>query len=104
MSKDEFIEYIDNIEYQFEIDDKYITDLGHVFPNAFTANMMYDNHYILDSLIKLLAETLKDENGWIDWYIYETHFGKDTNVVKNENESETIIDSPSKLYDLIVIQ
>lgn len=63
-------------------------------------NMLtFDRHISL--IIDLMVDLYKDDGDWIEWYIYNTNFGKESNKVilneGSENEEEVIVDSVEKL-------
>lgn len=58
-------------------------------------------------LVKLLQYVFNDEASWIDWWCWETDFGRDWDLsrlyyTENDREVELIIDSAEKLYDFLV--
>ena len=76
MTKELFIEAIEAIRLQEEHDNNYIDLLSKVFPDAFEANLLYDNSFIKGGLLKLLSELMHDNGEWIEYFIYELDYGK----------------------------
>lgn len=74
ISRKIFLECIKSIEKQFSIDRKCSEAFKVILPNDYTTT--YDNSSIIDTFIKLLKELTKDEDEWIDYYIYELDFGR----------------------------
>ena len=100
MTKELFIETINIIKKQYDIDYDRAENLGKVFTNAFTVNLIPDN--ILDiQLIKILkAET--DDTDWIEYFIYELDFGEkyeDGSIT--ENGKNIKLKTPEDLWELL---
>jgi hypothetical protein len=51
-----------------------------------------------NELVLLLEEFFEDDKGLIEWWCFETSFGRDSNV--NERDGHAI-DTAEKLYDLL---
>lgn len=58
ISRDLFIETMETLQKQQEHDIDFCNKLGKVFPNAYKADLIYDNSIIKSALIKLLNEVM----------------------------------------------
>jgi hypothetical protein len=108
MNKELFIEAIEAIEKQIDSDVEVSKHLGRAFPNAFEANLLPDNRYLQDALIRVLQEEMNDtelcEHGlsWIEYYIWELKFGKENYHLKvTHNGKEIKMSNASELYDFL---
>lgn len=56
----------------------------------------------MEDYIALLSLAVGDENNcWINWYVFECDFGANPHAA-HINGKEIIVDSPQKLYDIIL--
>jgi len=102
MTKERFIYSINAIEKQIRHDDKFAEQLGKAFPTAFTANLNYDNHYVIEALLKVLEEEMNDKGEWIGWFCYDTDFGKRSDSLTAYEGNKVIpMDNASDLYDFL---
>lgn len=103
MKKETFIEAIEAIENQLRYDIEFSNKLGDAFPNAFQANLLPDNHFLSNALIKVLQEVMNDNENWIAWFCYETDFGNESYRLQayDENKKPIKMDNASDLYDFI---
>ena len=76
MNKLLFVETINAIKSQYEHDTKCSEAFKLILPNDYTSS--YDNHWVINQLIKLLQIEFKDnhKDSWIEYFIYELDFGK----------------------------
>lgn len=106
MKKQTFIEAIEAIENQYNYDKKVAENLSKAFPNAFKANLLPRNHYLSNVLMKILQEEMNDteifiyDMGYIEWYCWETDFGKVRNTFV-VGESRIKIKNAGELYDFL---
>jgi hypothetical protein len=106
MTKELFIESIDIIKKQYLYDIECSELINKVYGNAFNANLLYDNHLLLNQLIKVLKDDIKDYSDTIEYFIYELEFGN-----KCKGDSITLKDGTKidlhdagKLYDYLISQ
>lgn len=96
ISKEEFVEVINEIKEAMELWDK-IEDL--------TANSSCQVGCQLEitheaTVIRLLELLTFDEYEYIQWWIYETDFGKERTEIYNSDDSVYVdIKTPEDLYD-----
>lgn len=103
MKKETFVQAINTIEKQMKLDVEISESLGRAFPNAHTANLLPENHIIIEAFMDLLRDEMDDKDDWIGWFCYEIDFGErsdnlgafdmDGNKIKIENAED--------LYDMI---
>lgn len=101
-----FIETINAIDKQDDWDILNAERLSDVHTNAFTGNLIYNNSYLQNALIKLLQVEFKDEhtNSWIEYYCWELKFGKNYTDGCVTRKDKTIVDisDAGKLYDWLI--
>lgn len=105
-SKELFVETIEKIKQQYEHDLQCSEKLKDIFPNAFTANLMYENHLIMNQLIKLLQVQFNDENehSWIEYFMWELDFGvKNVKFKARDKDGNNIpLSNSEELYDFLI--
>ncbi|MEA2041152.1 MAG: hypothetical protein U9N85_01180 [Bacteroidota bacterium] len=109
MTKELFIEAVNAIEKQIRYDIEVSKNLGKVFPNAHSANLLPENHYINNVLIKVLQEEMGDtelcEHGqtWIEWFCFETDFGNESWRLNAYDENKQLIkmSNAAELFDYL---
>lgn len=103
MERELFIDAINAIEQQIRYDIEFSNKLGEAFPNAHTANLLPDNHFICNALIKVLREVMNDNENWIEWFCFETDFGKKSYRLQAFDEFKKLIklDNAADLYDFL---
>jgi len=108
MEKKLFIESIESLKKQYEYDIEVSKKLSEVFPNAFDANLLYDNHFINNALMKVLQVENNDlelcEHGqsWIEYFCFELDFGAKykAGMVKDKGKDIDFSDA-GKLWDYL---
>ncbi|MDY3521333.1 hypothetical protein PG614_02465 [Riemerella anatipestifer] len=106
MTKQTFIEAIETIKKQYEYDKEVAENLSKAFPNAFKANLLPQNHFLSNILMKILQEEMNDTEificgmSYIEWYCWETDFGKARNTFV-VGESRIKIKNAGELYDFL---
>jgi len=98
-----FVDSIKAIEKQQKHDYKFCDDLGKAFPDAFEANLLYNNSATVNALFKILEVENNDNDSWIQYFCYELDFGKkykDGHVVSETNENIDLSNS-TKLYEFL---
>jgi hypothetical protein len=105
LSRELFIETIEAIKKQYEHDISCSQIISKVYSNGFEANLMYDNHYIMNQLVKLLQVAFNDETEYsmIEYFLWELDFGKKNNKLSAYRADKTKIDlsDAGKLYDYL---
>lgn len=103
MTKELFIECIEALEKQSEIDSEMADNLGKAFPNVFSGDFLPDNRVVEEMLIKVLKTEMKDCCDWIGYYCWELDFGKENwrlKVYKKEGD-EIPLKTAEDLYNLL---
>ena len=109
MKRETFIEAIEAIANQIRFDIEVSKKLGEAFPNAHTANLLPDNHFVSNALMKVLQEEMNDNElckygqSWIEWFCFETDFGNESYRLKafDENKLPIKMDNAGDLYDFL---
>ena len=109
MKRETFIEAIEAIEKQIGYDINVSKKLGEAFPNAHTANLLPDNHFVSNALLKVLQDEMKDNEvckygqSWIEWFCFETDFGNKSYRLQafDENKQPIKMDNAGDLYDFL---
>ena len=80
MEKQTFIDCINALEKQVRQDIANSELLAKVFKDSHSANLLPDNHYLTNILIRILQEEFKDNtaHSWIEYYCYELDFGSES--------------------------
>lgn len=100
MNKELFIESINNIEKQFEIDKKCHDAFSIILPNDYVSG--YDYNLILKQLLKLLKIEFNDINDWIGYFIWELDFGKSFKLgMVKDNGQNCDLSNSEKLYEFL---
>jgi hypothetical protein len=109
MKKETFIEAIEAIQKQIKYDIEIGEKLGKAYPNAFSANLIPDNHFLGDSLLKILQEEMNDtekceyNQSWIEWFCFETNFGEESYrlTAQYKNGDKIKMSTAAELYDFL---
>ena len=108
MDKQLFIEAIDAIQKQVELDIEVSKHLGKAFPDAFEANLLPKNHFLQNILLKILQTEMNDlENvecgaSWIEYFCWELNFGQENYRLKvYTNGKEVSMSNAAELYDFL---
>lgn len=106
MNRELFIETIEKIKQQHLHDVKCSELLNQVYSNGFQANLMYENHLLMNQIIKILQVQMNDENGhhsWIEYFMWELDFGSKNDKLKAYRQDKSKIDlsDAGKLYDYL---
>lgn len=101
ISKQTFIECINNIKKQYERDSIFSDAVNNYFDQDLDNSL--PRNYILDSLVKILQQHFNDENAhsWIEYYLWELEFGTKDGNVKIENKPFEL-KTPEQLYNLLI--
>ena len=87
MTKELFVKSIKAIKDQKIKEEKLCKDLNVLIDGHFVCHF---NEPILISLIEVLADSMGDKDEWIEWWLWDTNFGKDHNEVKVKGRSYCI--------------
>ena len=108
MDKKLFVESIEAIKKQVQLDIEVAKHLGKAFPDAFEANLLPKNHFLQNALIKVLQAEMNDlelcEYGqsWIEYFCFELNFGDENYRLKVYSEGKEIpMSNASELYDFL---
>ena len=109
MKKETFVQAIEAIEKQLRFDIQVSKKLSEVFPNAYAANLLPDNHFVTNVLIKVLQEEMNDTEidicgqSWIEWFCFETDFGNERERLQafDKNKQRIKMDNAGDLYDFL---
>ena len=108
MDKKLFVESIEAIKKQVQLDLEVAKHLGQAFPDAFEANLLPKNHFLQNALIKVLQAEMNDlelcEYGqsWIEYFCFELNFGAENYRLKVYSEGKEIpMSNASELYDFL---
>ena len=108
MKKELFIEAIEAIKQQSELYDEISKHLGKAFPNAFEANLLPQNHFLQNALLKVLQTEMNDlENvecgaSWIEYFCWELNFGAKNHELKvYTHGGEVPMSTAAELYDFL---
>ena len=108
MNKELFIEAIEAIQKQVQLDIEVSKHLGKAFPDAFEANLLPKNHFLQNALIHVLQVEMNDlqlcEHGqsWIEYFLWELNFGEENYRLKvTQNGKEIKMSNAAELYDFL---
>lgn len=97
LSKAQFCKYINKYKEMLEQEDKVLDVLG-VDCEWVPSEWIINYYEMLSELCDLPEE--KNAGTLLDWFVFDTHFGKEDNVILG-NGRRWIISSPDILYDFI---
>ena len=108
MDKQLFIEAIEAIQKQLQLDSEVSKHLGKAFPYAFEANLLPRNHFLLNALIHVLQVEMNDlqlceyVQSWIEYFLWELNFGEENYRKKvTQNGKEIKMSNAAELYDFL---
>ena len=105
MKKELFIASIEALKKQYEYDIKIAKKLSEAFPYAFEANLLYDNHFVSNALIKVLQvenNDLEHEESWIKYFCFELDFGAKFKIGMVEANGQNVdLSDAGKLWDYL---
>lgn len=98
-----FVDSIKAIKKQQKHDYKFCDDLGKAFPDAFEANLLYDNSATINALFRILETENNDNDNWIQYFCYELDFGKkyEEGSIVSENNENIDLSTIEKLYNFL---
>ena len=108
MNKELFIEAIEAIQKQVQLDIEVSKHLGKAFPYAFEANLLPRNNFLQNALLHVLQVEMNDlqlcEHGqsWIEYFLWELNFGEENYRMKvTKNGKEIKMSNAAELYDFL---
>lgn len=109
MDKEQFIKSILAIRSQVQHDILVSEKLGEAFPNSFKENLLPDNHWLQNALIKNLQIAMNDEfdiensHSWIEFFCWELNFGEENYRLKayDKNKKEIPLSTPGELWEFL---
>ena len=103
MNKELFIDTINSIQKQIEIDRKNSSILQEVFPDD-SIYCGYNNSELFNALNKILKESMKDVYDWIDYFMYELDFGEKyyDGCVLDKDKSIIDLSTAENLYEFLI--
>ena len=94
----QFENQINCLKEFFEEQEKLKNVLKVISPSG-TCVCEFGNKFI-DDYIRLLETAVKDEDGWISWFVFDNDFGKKELLIKINNKDH-IINGTKPFYNLI---
>ena len=85
--------YLEKIEWAFEF--------GFQLSEVFNAEISICDG-VVDALIELLEKVFHDEDGWIDYYIFETDFGHEPRKITTDEGATIQLGNVHDLYNLLI--
>ncbi len=108
LSRELFIETIEKIKQQYQHDVRCSKLLSQIYPNAFEANLMYQNNLLVNQIVKILQVELNDElpHSLVEFFIWELDFGKkqkqgNCSAWRKDGSAIDLSDA-GKLYDFLI--
>jgi hypothetical protein len=102
--KDLFIESLNQIQKQFEHDDKCHEAFSIILFNDYVSG--YDYDLVLFQLLKIIKIYMNDnhKDSWIDYFIYELDFGKEykEGCASYKNGDNIDLSSVETLYEFLL--
>ena len=101
ISKETFIEAIENIEKQYRIESEFSKSVNKYFSQD--VDNSFPRNYVVDSLVKILQQNFNDEHSesWIEYYLWELDFGNKQGKVTVQNKP-FVLKTANNLYDLLL--
>lgn len=110
MKRETFIMAIEAIDKQYKHDIEISKRLETVYPECYSANMIYNNHFLSNALLQVLQEEMNDielckhGQSWIEWFCHETDFGRESFRLKSYRKDGSVIKmyTAGDLYDYLM--
>ena len=101
MSKEEFVEAINSLKEQRQIDDNFYKHMCLAFPGSYSP--IYKN-VLWELSIKILSIAMKDSSKFIEWWVFESDFGEKTDIADSLefNGKNYPVRTAECLYDFLV--
>jgi hypothetical protein len=98
MNKKDFLKYFKLVEKMLKDNDKKQDAIEALCVDSYP---VYNGDHAFD-YIKLLSYAVGDKSEWIEWYVIENKMGKGgMEVTLKDSKEKLLIDTPSKLYNII---
>lgn len=93
------------INFLKEREDK-VEEINKLFTEEFEDSIFYPYSRHDRMIVELLSEAMDDRYGWIEYFLYETDYGRDLEPDSVQEADGTPIDitTPEKLYDLLAYE
>jgi len=100
ITKDEFVNSLNKLKEQSDIDHQFNYHMEQAFPGSYAP--IYHN-VLWELSVHLLELSVKDDEKYVSWWIFETDFGK-RDIVNSlrVNDKPVDVSTPEKLYDFLV--
>ena len=100
ITKEEFVKSLNKLKEQSDIDHQFNYHMEQAFPGSHAP--IYHN-VLWELSVHLLELSVKDDEKFVSWWIFETDFGK-REIVNSlrVNDEPVDISTPEKLYDFLV--
>jgi hypothetical protein len=100
ITKDEFVNSLNKLKEQSDIDHQFNYHMEQAFPGSYAP--IYHN-VLWELSVHLLELSVKDEEKYVSWWVFETDFGK-RDIVNSlrVNDKSVDVSTPEKLYDFLV--
>ena len=94
---------IEAIKKQQDYDIQQAKRANKFFPNAFNANLLYDNEILHNAIIQMLELIFNDKDEWIKHYIQELNFGEENYRLKviGKNGKEIPLTTIQDLFNIL---
>lgn len=101
VDKKVFISSLNSIKKQIDIDKKCNDAFKIILPESCISG--YNTDDLIRSYINLLKVCCNDTEKWIEYFIFDLHFGesKDLTEILIDKNTKIKIDTPEKLYDFM---
>lgn len=105
ITKQEFEDAIEAIKLQFDRDDSFSDAMSTAFPEVSTGYMMRPNtEAIIQGMMGLLSALIGDNNGWVEWFVYECDLGSKDMEARMQDGHVIVPRTASDLYDIITYE
>jgi hypothetical protein len=104
ITKQQFLEAMQAIKDQYDKDRLWTKKAGALFPDAFEANLLYDNETVKNGFISLLKALTRDDGNTIEYFIYERNWGEegdDVCVIDNVRGVSWTLNNVEELYNYL---
>ena len=100
ITKEEFVKSLNKLKEQSDIDHQFNYHMEQAFPGSYAP--IYHN-VLWELSVHLLELSVKDDEKYVSWWIFETDFGK-RDIVNSlrVNDKPVDVSTPEKLYDFLV--
>lgn len=100
ITKEEFVKSLNKLKEQSDIDHQFNYHMEQAFPGSYAP--IYHN-VLWELSVHLLELSVKDDEKYVSWWIFETDFGKRDIVTSlRVNDKPVDVSTPEKLYDFLV--